>query len=64
MKLLIGSLIVSAMLVILALVGLMSANASVAVASYCAFSGVAFPLLWVAIYRFFSRSVELKWRRG
>lgn len=64
MKLFVGSLVVSILLVMLAFFGLLGANPGVAIASYCTFSVVAFPLLWVATYRFFSSSVELKIRRG
>lgn len=64
MKLFVGSLVGSIMLVMLAFFGLVGANPAVAAGSYCMFSAVVFPLLWVATYRFFSRSVELKWRKG
>lgn len=64
MKLFIGSLVGSIVLVMLAFLGLVGASPALAAGSYCTFSAFVFPLLWVATYRFFSRSVEFKWRRG
>lgn len=64
MKLLIGSVLLSTVLVMVTFIGLLSASAAAAAGGYCAFSGFAFPLLWVALYRFFSRSVVLQWKRG
>jgi hypothetical protein len=67
MKFLAAMAAISFLLIALFIAGLAGAQPGITMLSFCSFSGIANPLLWVAIYRvstLVARKYEVVKRRG
>jgi hypothetical protein len=64
MKFLVSTFILAAALLLLMIAGLVGASAPATLMGFCSFAFFAFPLCWVAIYRFFSRHLSVQYRKG